>query len=198
MRFFTALPRSMLMVAASWLLLSPNGWMSRPLSAESNDRAESLRTFAVVASVLTSPRCLNCHVSGDSPLQGDLGVPHNMNVKRGADGRGTAAMRCTNCHQNENSTHLHAPPGRPDWHMPPPNVRMAWQGLSLGDLCQVLKDPGRNGGKSTAQLIDHVRDERLVNWGWDPGPGRSLPPVSHDEFVAAFTEWVQTGAACPE
>jgi len=164
-----------------------------PLSARSNSESESLQ-----ASVLTSPRCLNCHVTGDTPLQNDTGSLHNMNVKRGLDGRGTPAMRCTNCHQDENSHQLHAPPGRPDWHMPPPDMRMAWQGLSIGDLCRTLKNPATNGGKSTAQLIEHVRDEPLVNWGWNPGPGRSVPPISHDEFVREFTQWVETGAACLE
>ena len=162
-----------------------------------SDEAQSLRAFSVVASVLTSPRCLNCHVPGDSPLQGDSGTPHNMNVKRGPDGRGTPAMRCSNCHQDQNSTILHAPPGRPDWRLPPPDMRMAWQGLSVGEICRALKDSARNGGKTPNQLIEHVRDDRIVNWGWDPGPGRSIPPVSHDEFVAAMTAWVQTGAACP-
>ena len=169
-----------------------------PRTATESDEVQSLRAFSVVASVLTSPRCLNCHVSGDSPLQGDSGTPHNMNVKRGADGRGTPAMRCTNCHQDQNSTTLHAPPGRPDWRLPPPDMRMAWQGLSLGEICQALKNPATNGGKSPQQLIEHVRDVHIVNWGWDPGPGRSIPPVSHDEFVAQVTAWVQTGAACPQ
>lgn len=169
-----------------------------PLSAQSNSEKESLRAFSVVASVLTSPRCLNCHVTGDTPLQNDAGTVHNMNVKRGPDGRGTPAMRCTNCHQDQNSQQLHAPPGRPDWHMPPPEMRMAWQGLTVGDLCRTLKNPATNGGKSSQQLVEHVRDEPLVNWGWNPGPGRSVPFISHEEFVSVFTEWVQTGANCPE
>jgi hypothetical protein len=165
--------------------------------AQTGNDSASLRAFAAVAAVLTSPRCLNCHVSGDSPLQGDTGAIHNMNVKRGSDGRGTPAMHCTNCHQDQNSGQLHAPPGRPDWRMPPASARMGWQGLSVGEICRSLKDPAKNGGRTPEQLIEHVRDDRIVNWGWDPGPGRSLPPISHDEFVAQVTEWVRTGAACP-
>jgi hypothetical protein len=165
--------------------------------AVESDQVQSLRAFSVVASVLTSPRCLNCHVAGESPLQGDSGTPHNMNVKRGPDGRGTAGMRCTNCHQEQNSSQLHAPPGRPDWRLPPPAMRMAWQGLTVGDICRALKDPATNGGKSPAQLIEHVRQDLIVNWGWDPGLGRSTPPVSHEEFVAQFKAWIQKGAACP-
>ena len=177
-------------------LASPGAEAAGP--AEETREAQSLRAFSVVASVLTSPRCLNCHVSGDSPLQGDSGMIHNMNVKRGPDGRGTPAMRCTNCHQSENSSQLHAPPGRPDWRLPPPVRRMAWQGLSVAGICRVLKDPATNGGKTPDQLVEHVRDDKIVSWAWDPGPGRSIPPVSHDDFVAQVTTWVQAGAACPQ
>lgn len=185
-------------LAAIFLFASGSTQAKRATAAlTESDEAQSLRAFSVVTSVLTSPRCLNCHVPGDSPLQGDSGTPHNMNVKRGPDGRGTPAMRCSNCHQDQNSTILHAPPGRPDWRLPPPDMRMAWQGLSVGEICRALRDSARNGGKTPDQLIEHVRDDRIVNWGWDPGPGRSIPPVSHDEFVAAMTAWVQTGAACP-
>jgi hypothetical protein len=175
----------------------PQGKQVSAGAAAGAEEVQSLRAFAVVASVLTSPRCLNCHVAGDSPLQGDSGIPHNMNVKRGADGRGMPAMRCTNCHQEENSTQLHAPPGRRDWRLPPPSNRLAWQGLSFGDICRVLKDPVTNGGKSPDQLIEHVRADPFVNWGWAPGPGRSTPPVSHDQFVTQVTAWLQNGAACP-
>ena len=72
---------------ASFIVLSSlprQGVRFGRVSAQSSDDTESLRAFAVVASVLTSPRCLNCHVPGDSPLQGDMGTPHNMNVRRGA------------------------------------------------------------------------------------------------------------------
>jgi hypothetical protein len=188
--FVTVLLSLIAILCAQNLAQTSNGPESR--------EQQSMRAFAAVASVLTSPRCLNCHVPGDSPLQGDTGTPHTMNVKRGPDGRGTAAMRCTNCHQDENASELHAPPGRPDWRLPPASMRMAWQNLGIGDACRTLKDPGKNGNRTPEQLIEHVRDDRIVNWGWDPGLGRTLPPVSHDQFVAEFTEWVRTGAACPQ
>ena len=107
-------------------------------------------------------------------------------------------MRCTNCHQDTNSQLLHAPPGRPDWRLPPPSMPLVWKGLSIAGICRSVKNPATNGGMTMAQLIEHVRDDPFVNWAWNPGPGRSLPPISHDEFVAWFTEWVQTGAACPK
>jgi hypothetical protein len=165
-------------------------------SARAKNDADSIRAFSAVASVLTSPRCLNCHIPGDSPLQGDAQTPHNMNVKRGPDGRGTPAMRCTNCHQETNSPQLHAPPGRPDWRLPPPSMPLLWKGLSIAGICRAVKDPASNGGMTTTQLIEHVRQDPFVNWAWNPGPGRTLPPLTHDEFVARFTEWIETGAAC--
>ena len=179
------------------LLFSPIG-EKRHASARASKDDDSVRAFSAVASVLTSPRCLNCHVPDDGPLQGDDNHPHAMNVKRGPDGRGTPAMRCTNCHQDTNSQFLHAPPGRPDWRLPPPSMPLVWKGLSIAGICRSVKNPATNGGMSTAQLIEHVRDDPFVNWAWNPGPGRTQPPISHDEFVARFTEWVQTGAACPK
>src|SRR5450631_3145182 len=80
-----------------------------------NSRPTGVRAFRDVASVLTSPRCLNCHVLGDSPLQGDDNHVHKMMVARGTDGRGTPAMRCSGCHQDSNVSASHAPPGVPEW-----------------------------------------------------------------------------------
>jgi hypothetical protein len=157
---------------------------------------KSLRAFHEVVSVLTSPRCLNCHVPDDGPLQGDDNHPHFMNVKRGADGKGSAALRCFACHQAENAAVLHGPPGALDWQLPPPKTPMAWKGLSTGELCRTLKDPSKNGNRSLQDLIVHM-DTSLVRWAWNPGPGRTLPPLSHDEFVTRLKEWIGTGAACP-
>ncbi len=158
---------------------------------------KSLRAFRAVASVLTSPRCLNCHVPGDGPLQGDDSHPHAMNVKRGADGKGSAALRCFACHQTENTKFLHGPPGAADWQLPPSKTPMAWKGLSTGELCRTLKDPAKNGNRSLQDLVVHM-DSSLVRWAWNPGPGRTLPPSSYDEFVSHLKEWIDTGAACPE
>jgi hypothetical protein len=164
--------------------------------ADQENSAKSLWAFREVASVLTSPRCLNCHVPDDGPLQGDDDHPHAMNVKRGADGKGSAALRCFACHQSENAAVLHGPPGAADWQLPPPKTPMAWKGLSTGELCRTLKDPAKNGNRSLQDLIGHM-DTSLVRWAWYPGPGRTLPPLSHDEFVSRLKEWIETGAACP-
>ena len=161
------------------------------------DGEMSLRAFREVASVLTGPRCLNCHVPDEGPLQGDDSHPHAMNVKRGPDGKGSAALHCSACHQTENSKFLHGPPGAAAWQLPSPMTPMAWKGLSTSQLCRALKDPGKNGNRSLQDLIVHM-DTPLVRWAWSPGPGRTLPPLSHDEFISRLKEWIEYGAACPD
>ncbi len=167
-----------------------------PAAERPPDPARGWQAFLEVASVLQSPRCLGCHVPGDTPLQGDHGQVHAMNVKRGVDGRGTPALRCTACHQTESPEHPHAPPGAPDWRLPPPDMKMAWLGLHPDALCESLKDPARNGGKTLAAIEDHLRHDALVSWGFNPGPGRQPPRLSRADFVARFVEWTYAGAPC--
>ena len=168
--------------------------------AQSAAKDDGIRAFREVASVLTSPRCINCHVAaGSPPLQGDDSHPHNIKVTRGADGKGgNVVARCSNCHQETNVVTPHGPPGAPGWSMPPVATPMAWQGLSTAQLCRALKDPQINGKRSLPELIEHLTSEKLVNWAWNPGPGRTLPPLSHDQFVDAAKRWVAAGAPCPE
>lgn len=175
--------------------LSPRAMAGPQASAANNER--SLQAFRAVASVLTSPRCLNCHSSSDGPLQGDDNHPHDMNVKRGADGKGSPALRCFACHPTENSKTPHSPPGATDWQLPPAKTPMAWKGLGIGELCRTVKDPAKNGNRSLQDLIPHM-DTSLVRWAWNPGPGRTVPPLSHEEFVSRLKEWIESGAACPE
>jgi hypothetical protein len=60
-----------------------------------------------------------------------------------------------------------------------------------------LKDPKQNGNKTMAQLIEHVTSDKLVLGGWSPGEGRTLPPMSHEEFAKNFKAWVDKGAYLP-
>jgi hypothetical protein len=74
---------------------------------------------------------------------------------------------------------------------------MVFQGKTPTALCEQLKNPAHNGGKTLAQLLDHVAHDPLVLWGWSPGGKRATPPLPHDRFVAAFTAWVASDGACP-
>jgi mono/diheme cytochrome c family protein len=160
------------------------------------DSVASVDAFMKVYKVLMSPRCMNCHPSGDMPLQGDDNHLHAMSPQRGKDGKGLYAMKCSNCHQPENTPGVHTPPGNPNWHLPPADTKMVFQGKTPHELAKQLIDPKRNGHKNMAKLIAHA-DDGLVLAGWNPGEGRTLPPMSHDEFKKAWLAWIKNGAYAP-
>jgi hypothetical protein len=161
------------------------------------DSIGSVKAFLAAYKVLMSPRCMNCHPSGDIPLQGDDSHLHTQGVKRGPDGKGLYALKCANCHQPKNTPGLHMPPGNPNWHLPPADMRMVFQGKSPRELAAQLKDPAKNGHKTMAQLIAHVTKDSLVLGGWNPGDGRTLPPSTHTEFAKNFKTWIDKGACLP-
>ncbi|MDF0543645.1 hypothetical protein PX699_14940 [Sphingobium sp. H39-3-25] len=86
-------------------------------------------------------------------------------------------------------------PGDPMWHLAP--REMAWQGRSLGAICRQIKDPARNGGKSLAQIVDHMAKDHLVGWAWRPGGKRTPAPGTQARFGRLIASWVENGAACP-
>ena len=167
-------------------------------SADKSAAAAAQAAFNRAWTVFDSPRCRNCHPSGNAPLQGDDGHVHIQDVQRGAAGVGVYGMKCNTCHQAANLPGDNMPPGNPKWSLPPANMKMVIQGESAGQFCRQLKDPSKNGNRTLAQIIEHVSSDDLVGWGWNPGDGRTLPPLSRPEFVAAIKAWVDNGAACPQ
>jgi len=153
--------------------------------------------FLEFVTVLRHPRCMNCHSRGDFPRQGDDGHPHTMNVRRGPDGHGVTAEKCTTCHQDHNLAGAHMPPGAPNWGLPPANMPMMWEGLSDGQICRSFKDPKQNKNRNLDQLVEHLTEDKLVMWGWNPGEGRTPVPMPHDEFSAKVKQWQAAGAPCP-
>lgn len=87
-------------------------------------------------------------------------------------------------------------PGHPKWILAP--IEMAWIGKSVGAICEQIKDPARNGGKSLEQIVDHMAHDTLVGWGWHPGVGRTPAPGTQEEFGALIKAWVESGAHCPK
>jgi hypothetical protein len=164
------------------------------------NQAAGLVAFETVRSVLQHPRCQNCHPDGDAPLQGDDGRIHDQNVQRGLTGLGMAGQECTSCHLDANPPDtfgLRTPPGvSKGWHMPPPEMKMVFVGVTPGALCEQVKDPSRNGGKDAKALRIHL-DDPLVVWAWAPGFGRKPPPISHKDFVTAWETWDAAGMPCP-
>jgi hypothetical protein len=172
-----------------------SGERNRALS----DSDKSLEAFGEAVKVFFSARCANCHPAGDFPTQGDEMVQHSMDVMRGPEGKGTPEYACSTCHQDVNLDGDGMPPGVPNWHMPPADHKMPFQGVTAGDLCRQLKDPAKNGGRKTAkEAVAHLASDPLVLWAWSPGNGRSTPPLSHADFLKKMTEWAENGAECPK
>ncbi|HTE27243.1 hypothetical protein [Flavitalea sp.] len=167
-----------------------------PSGGPVKDSLASIEAFGVVYKVLMSPRCMNCHPTGDVPLQGDDSHLHQMSPKRGKDGKGIYAMKCSNCHQPTNTPGLNTPPGNPKWALPPADMKMVFEGKSERQLAIQIMDYKQNGHKDKAKLIEHARDT-LVKAGWNMGEGRIPPPVSYEDFVTAWDNWLNTGGYAP-
>jgi hypothetical protein len=163
-----------------------------------NPAERSRAIFAEIGRVLTHPRCMNCHPSGEHPLQGADHHEHRPVVWR--NDTGNVGTPCGECHTGQNVTlREHASyqsiPGHPRWGVAP--LSMAWQGKPLGEICRQLKDTERNGGRDLALLQEHVAKDDLVAWGWTPGPGRDPAPGTQEATGQLVQAWIDTGAECP-
>ena len=163
------------------------------------DPAKARAAFTEASKVFFSARCMNCHPSGDTPLQGDSNSVHANDIVRGPKGRGSEELQCNICHQETNTEGEGMPPGVPDWHMPGPDMKMSFQGLTASQLCLQLKDPLRNGGrKLPKEAVQHISTDPKVLWAWEPGNNRTKPPLSKADFLKKMDEWLANGADCPK
>ncbi|MFK7089689.1 Isoquinoline 1-oxidoreductase subunit [Chromobacterium violaceum] len=176
--------------ALCWALAA---WL--PAAWAADDPAASRQAFGEVARVLQSPRCLNCHTVTDFPRQGDDRHPHQQMIKRGPANMGHPSLMCLACHQTANSADG-AVPGAPSWRLAP--LSMGWEGLSAGQLCRSLVNKKQNGGRGVPELVAHMTTDPLVQWAWQPGGRRTLPPLSQRDFHDAVRRWADTGAYCPK
>ena len=177
-------------VGALWLTGAGLGQSAKPPRAD----PKGLAAFARIASVLESPRCTNCHPRGNRPAQGDDRHLHLTNVQRGPTDRGLPAMTSASCHQRHNDDRAGIP-GAPHWRLAPKS--MGWSGLSRAQLCTALLDRSKNGGRRPAALVTHMTTDALVRWAWQPGRGRTPPPLSRDDLHEALLSWVAAGTPCP-
>lgn len=190
-----------LMAVAGWSVSSAQSQGKQSLKpassfyAISNSDARAVALFKEAGKVIQHPRCVNCHPASNRPSQGETSHPHQPLVVRGEDGMGAIGMRCTTCHGQANFDPGKVP-GHPQWHLAP--IEMAWLGKSLGEICEQIKDPARNGGKSMDELVHHMAEDSLVGWGWTPGKGREPAPGTQKEFGDLIKAWAEAGATCPE
>lgn len=161
----------------------------------------SVALFEEAGKVIQHPRCVNCHPVSRRPIQGAGAEahPHMPPVNGGPDGHGVPGLPCASCHTKGNVTinvgDLRTVPGNPKWGLAP--AEMAWEGKSLGQICQQIKDPARNGGKDMAALHHHMAADELVAWGWKPGEGRQPAPGTQKAFGELIKAWIDSGAHCP-
>jgi len=208
-------------LALFFLLLS--GWMlSPPLEAREAVFSDGISAFQYLFSVAKSPRCVNCHGTVDRsskihfPTVGDLRQRHAMNIDSRFPSLGGD---CTSCHQKSNLSLPRYPPGafnpeRPDflWHMPPASMILA-SIQSPRELCELWTDPNRNaktpgskGGIDNLPLFRrefllHTSTDPLIEWAFQPGPGRAPAPGSKVllvEAMSSWIEWLEDGHRCQE
>ncbi len=194
-----------LVVFAAWLAASPgSAEQSAKRNASDNPREVGLAAWQQIYSVMSHPRCINCHTAGNYPQQGDDRHRHFFNVVRGPEGKGVPALQCATCHQSSNADSTGVP-GAEGWHLAP--LTMRWQdandkALPSSAVCRTVTDRSKNGGLDGAGLVKHHQTE-LVKWAWQPGlrndgTARSVPPISYEQFMAATQDWVQAGMPCPQ
>ena len=167
-------------------------------------REAGLAAWQQVYSVLTHPRCIDCHTATNYPQQGDDRHRRLFNVVRGPGGKGVPGLNCATCHQEANADSTGVP-GAHNWHLAP--LSMKWQDinnhiLSSGEVCRSLTDRSRNDNLDGSGLLRHHQREPLVLWAFQPGhrrdgAARSLPPLTHEQFVAATRTWIDAGMPCP-
>ncbi len=191
------------------LPITPQPGYTQPTSMGTN-------AWPAIYSVLTHPRCMNCHTSTDYPRQTNERHPHFYGVVRGTTesndsthtippNTGSAIARCSSCHGDSNNSFTGAPGAKPPegqigWHLAPlsdgwesaPNIAMDGP-----TLCEKIKNyAGSN------DLLAHL-DTFLVKWAFEPGDNvygvpRTKPPLTFPEFIEVVQLWQKGGMPCPQ
>lgn len=175
--------------------------LERENSPEPLKAQEASRAWNKIYEVFSHPRCANCHVPDDNlprwsgPNYGKTSV-HGMHISGGPSRIGVETVMCSTCHAHTNSDEPHGPPGAPVWMLAP--VEMLWWQQSSKQICEQIKDPARNGGRTLEEVAHHIEEDELVHWGWNPGIGREPAPYSARETAAFVNLWADAGAPCPE
>ena len=166
-----------------------------------DDKTKGVEVWGDIYKVLSHPRCVNCHVPDDRPRwsgkhYGKTQV-HGMNIQATATRMGKPGEQmCTTCHAKTNSDVRHGPPGAEVWALAP--VEMIWWDKSSKELCAIVKDPSKTGGRDITTFAEHISHDALVAWGWNPGLGREPAPFSAEKTVAMLEQWLALGLPCPE
>src|SRR5438105_891843 len=115
---------ALFLVFGAWVIVSSALGQARDAGHSADARAQGLAAWEQVYTVLTHPRCINCHTAVNYPQQGDDRHRHFANVIRGPEGKGVPGLNCATCHQEGNADSTGVPGGH-DWHLAP--LSMRWQ-----------------------------------------------------------------------
>jgi hypothetical protein len=165
--------------------------------------AEGLEAWSRVYEVTSHSRCSNCHTGpSDRPMwsgpsYGAEPRQHGMNIRAGESRIGAETLPCSTCHGAQNGEVPHSPPGNASGLMLAP-VEAHWFGQSSRTICEQLRDPARNGGRTLNEVAQHLGHDLILRWAWAPGPGREPAPNSLQEHVDDLLIWGVAGAPCPQ
>jgi len=161
-----------------------------------------LDAWTRIYEVTSHPRCSNCHVGADNrPMWSGLTYgkvrPHGMNINAGDSRIGAETIQCSTCHayrESVNDIPHAAPQVAMNWQLAP--VEAEWFGKSSDEICNQLRDPDRNGGRTMVELAEHLNHDLILHWAWNPGGGREAAPYSLQEHIDDLLVWGVAGFPC--
>ncbi len=184
-------------------VLAKNPAVTNPPPAEGSITQETgLEAWDRIYQVTSHPRCSNCHVGTDNrpmwsgPSYGTA-RPHGMNIQAGESRIGAETLTCSTCHayrEGANDTPHAAPQVAMNWQLPP--VEAEWFGRSSVEICNQLRDPERNGGRTMMELAEHLDHDLILHWAWSPGGGRDPAPFGLQEHIDDLLIWGVAGFPC--
>ncbi len=163
---------------------------------------DGLDAFSRVYEVASHPRCSNCHVGADNrpmwsgPSYGRTRA-HGMNINAGDSRIGAETIQCSTCHayrEGLNDMPHAAPQVAMNWQLAP--VEAEWFGKTSDEICNQLRDPDRNGGRTMLELAEHLNHDLILHWAWNPGGGREAAPYSLQEHIDDLLIWGVSGFPC--
>jgi len=123
--------------------------------------------------------------------------PHGMNVNAGESRIGAEYVLCSTCHayrEGGNDMPHAAPQVAMNWQLAPAEAE--WFGKASAEICNQLRDPARNGGRTFEDLASHLDHDLILHWAWSPGGGREPAPYSLQEHVNDVLAWGVAGYPC--
>lgn len=170
-------------------------------------QSQGLEAWGRIFEVASHPRCANCHTGpSDRPMwsgpsYGKARV-HGMNIRAGDSRMGIEYLPCQTCHttkdtdwDNANAAPHTAPRVATFWQLAP--IEADWFGRTTNEICEQLRDPDRNGGRTMLDLAEHLDHDLILHWAWNPGGGREPAPYSLQEHVNDILIWGVAGMPCP-